>query len=263
MRRTLTLLVSVLTGALIAALVVVAVPAEGAPNGGGPGDPLLLSRVNQAGPMTVLKTNGGFRILAKDPKRPPLMIYSPDSMPPLDVSSTAKVENLNVDLLDGMDSTAFSPVTHSHDDRYYTETESDSRFVRNEDLVLPVAAYAGGDQFLTIPHDYIVVRSVTLTPPSGGTVIVNSVGSVSEDNAGEGVLCSITTGTTIDAAHVQLWSSGGLGGNDMSMFAGTRGFTVDGKSKFTANLVCVNGGLIEGSSTIRDSEMTAIFIPNP
>ena len=126
MRRTLTLLVSVLTGALIAALVVVAVPAEGAPNGGGPGDPLLLSRVNQAGPMTVLKTNGGFRILAKDPKRPPLMIYSPDSMPPLDVSSTAKVENLNVDLLDGMDSTAFSPVTHSHDDRYYTETETDA-----------------------------------------------------------------------------------------------------------------------------------------
>ena len=101
MRRTLTLLVSVLTGALIAALVVVAVPAEGAPNGGGPGDPLLLSRVNQAGPMTVLKTNGGFRILAKNPARPPLMIYSPDSMPPLDVSSTAKVANLNVDLLDG------------------------------------------------------------------------------------------------------------------------------------------------------------------
>jgi hypothetical protein len=103
MRRTLTLLVSALAAALVAAVVVVAVPAEGAPNGGGPGDPLLLSRVNQAGPMTVLKTNGGFRILAKNPARPPLMIYSPNSMPPLEVTSKAKVTNLNADLLDGSD----------------------------------------------------------------------------------------------------------------------------------------------------------------
>ena len=101
MRRALTLLTAGLAAALVAALIVVAVPAEGAPNGGGPGDPLLLSRVNQAGPMTVLKSNGGFRILAKNPKRPPLMVYTPDSMPPLDVSSSAKVENLNADLLDG------------------------------------------------------------------------------------------------------------------------------------------------------------------
>ena len=109
MRRALTPAVVGVSVALIAALVVVAVPADGASNGGGPGDPLLLSRVNQAGPMTVLKTNGGFRILAKNPKRPPLMVYTPDSMPPFDVSSTAKVQNLNVDLLDGLDSSAFSP----------------------------------------------------------------------------------------------------------------------------------------------------------
>jgi hypothetical protein len=53
--------------------------------------------------MTVLKTNGGFRILAKSPKRPPLMVITPDSMPPLQVSSQAKVANLNADLLDGLD----------------------------------------------------------------------------------------------------------------------------------------------------------------
>jgi hypothetical protein len=130
MRRTLTSLAAGLAAAVIAALVAVAVPAEGAPNGGGPGDPLLLSRVNQAGPMTVLKTNGGFRILAKNPKRPPLMVYSPDSMPPLDVSSQAKVANLNADLLDGMDSSAFSPAGHAHDGRYYTKAETEARYLR-------------------------------------------------------------------------------------------------------------------------------------
>ena len=150
MRRTLTLLTVGLASALIAALVVVAVPAEGAPNGGGPGDPLLLSRVNQAGPMTVLKSDGGFRILAKNPKRPPLMIYSPDSMPPLDVSSKAKVENLNVDLLDGLDSTAFLKDSHL------------------------VVAYVGGQQSRDVSSSHTIVRSVTLTPPIDGTVIVNS-----------------------------------------------------------------------------------------
>jgi hypothetical protein len=153
MRRTLTLLTAGLSAALIAALVVVAVPAEGAPNGGGPGDPLLLSRVNQAGPMTVLKTNGGFRILAKNPKRPPLMVYTPDSVPPLDVSSQAKVANLNVDLLDGLDASAFSRVVHAHDDRYYTETESNARFLQVTDA-----------SQLAVPSGAIMYFDATLCP---------------------------------------------------------------------------------------------------
>jgi hypothetical protein len=59
--------------------------------------------------MTVLKTNGAFMILAKNPKRLPLRAYTPDSMPPLDVSSTARVDNLNADLLDGMDCALRTP----------------------------------------------------------------------------------------------------------------------------------------------------------
>jgi hypothetical protein len=237
MRRLLSLLVSAFAGALIAALVVVAVPAEGAPNGGGPGDPLLLSRVNQAGPMTVLKTNGGFRILAKNPKRPPLMIYTPDSMPPLDVSSTAKVTNLNVDLLDGMDSTAF---------------------LRKTDLI---AAYAGGDQNLAVGFLDTVVRSVTLTPPSGGTVVVNSTVMVGERTAGHRAVCSITTGTQIDPTHQQEWDSSGEPGSTTQMSA-TRGFSVAGGVPFTANLVCHHsGGTGSEKTTFADSAMTAIFIP--
>ena len=79
--------------------------------------------------MTVLKTNGGFRINAKNPVRPPLGVWSPDTMPPLEVTSTARVDNFNADLLDGMDSSAFSAAGHGHDDRYFTETEADNRFL--------------------------------------------------------------------------------------------------------------------------------------
>jgi len=238
MRRLLALLTVGLAAALIAALVVVAVPAEGAPNGGGPGDPLLLSRVNQAGPMTVLKTNGGFRILAKNPVRPPLMIYTPDSMPPLDVSSTAKVNNLNADLLDGMDSTAF---------------------VRGTDLV---AAYAGGSQAETVTSTPEVVRSVSLTPGGDGTVIVNSTAAVSSLNAGDGVTCSITTGTELDSYHLQIWTSAGIVG-EWGQMAATRGFAVTGRGPFTAKLVCAHFGSLGPTSHVSNSALTAIFIPNP
>jgi len=239
MRRTLTLLTAGLAAALIAALVVVAVPAEGAPNGGGPGDPLLLSRVNQAGPMTVLKTNGGFRILAKNPARPPLMIYTPDSMPPLDVSSTAKVENLNVDMLDGLDSTAF---------------------VRGTDLV---AAYAGGEQTVEVDDLGGVVRSVSLTPPGAGTVIVHSTAHVLVDTAGDGVTCSIITGEIPDSSYGQVWSSTSTSGLREGQLAGTRGFTVTGRGPFTANLYCDISSGLSDEARIWNSALTAIFIPNP
>jgi hypothetical protein len=261
MRRTLTLLSLGLSATLIAVVVAVAIPAEGAPNGGGPGDPLLLSRVNQAGPMTVLKTNGGFRILAKNPKRPPLMIYTPDSMPPLDVSSTARVDNLNADLLDALDSTAFSPAGHTHDGRYYTEAESDARFVSASGLSLPMAAYAGGNQLLTIGSNDpdTIVRSVSLTPPADGTVIVSSTVNVFETKSYLALLCSITTGDVVDPRYHQIGGSDDYFNGGSWQYAGTRGFTVEGGASFTANLVCRDQG---GIYALQDSVLTAIFIPN-
>ena len=260
MRRALTPAVVGVSVALIAALVVVAVPADGASNGGGPGDPLLLSRVNQAGPMTVLKTNGGFRILAKNPKRPPLMVYTPDSMPPFDVSSTAKVQNLNVDLLDGLDSSAFSPAGHAHDGRYYTEAESDARFVRDSDLVMPVAAYSGGDDAVHVGSTDTVVKAVSLMAPAAGVVIVSSTTAVEEPTAYDLVACSITTGTAIDHTHRQDWESPGEPGYLWQM-SGTRGFPVAAGAAFTANLVCRHSGN-SPSTSFTDTVMTAIFIPN-
>lgn len=39
------------------------------------------------------------------------------------------IPGLNADYLDGQSGEAFAPVAHDHDDRYYTETESDGRFL--------------------------------------------------------------------------------------------------------------------------------------
>jgi hypothetical protein len=58
----------------------------------------------------------------------------PSGKAPLRVNSSAgKATNLNADKLDGQDSAAFAPSAHSHDDRYFTETESDGRFVNETD----------------------------------------------------------------------------------------------------------------------------------
>jgi hypothetical protein len=54
----------------------------------------------------------------------------PTGKAPLTVNSTAgKATNLNADRIDGKDSTEFSPTRHEHDSRYYTEPESNGRFV--------------------------------------------------------------------------------------------------------------------------------------
>ena len=172
------------SGAFVAGLVLIAIPAESAPNGGGTGDPLLRLRVNQAGPMTVLKTNGGFRILAKALKRPPLMVFTPDSTPPpLQVSSQAKADNLKADLLDGFDASAF---------------------VRGSELVA-APTEANGSEYVVAGVE-TVVASVSLTPPSPGTVLVWSSGTAEASVEGEGVDCSITTGTAVDD---DAWQGGG------------------------------------------------------
>jgi hypothetical protein len=121
-----------------------------------------------------------------------------------------------------------------------------------------VAAHAGGNQLEDVTSVDEVVRSVSLTAPSSGVVIVNSTATALESIEGEDVRCSITTGTIVDSAFLQLWSSPGPSGNAMQM-AGTRGFDV-AAGPFTANLVCDHVG---GSpdATILDSALTAIFIP--
>jgi hypothetical protein len=122
----------------------------------------------------------------------------------------------------------------------------------------PLAVHAGGDQALLADTTAAVVRSVSLTAPVAGTVIVNSTATAQEPDAGDRVLCSITTGTTLDFAFLQGWESPG-GSGELAQLAGTRGFDVTAGQALTVNLVCVHAGT-SGISIVSDSALTAIFV---
>jgi hypothetical protein len=122
----------------------------------------------------------------------------------------------------------------------------------------PLAVHAGGDQGELVTTTDEVVRSVSLTAPVAGVVVVNSTVAVSEPNAGDFVRCSITTGTTIDTTFLQYWRSPGAPGS-ITQLGGTRGFDVTAGELFTVNLVCDHFGT-SGSSNVEDSAMTAIFV---
>jgi hypothetical protein len=121
-----------------------------------------------------------------------------------------------------------------------------------------VAAHAGGNQVELVLAADVVVRSVTLTAPSAGVVVVNSTASAYQPTSSYHVFCSITTGTTMDYSFQQLWQSPGSPGPSAQL-AGTRGFNV-AAGPFTANLVCNQAGP-DGYLAISDSALTAIFIP--
>ena len=123
----------------------------------------------------------------------------------------------------------------------------------------PLAVHAGGEQFEGVTATDDVVRSVSLTAPVAGTVIVNSTATAQEATAGDFVRCSITTGITHDGAFAQFWESPGSNGS-IAQLAGTRGFDVTAGQTLTVNLVCAHGGSGSASSNIFDSALTAIFV---
>jgi hypothetical protein len=133
-----------------------------------------------------------------------------------------------------------------------------AEFVEGSQLL---AVHAGGNQSLVVSTD-TVVRQVDLTAPVAGTVIVTSTATGLEFDAGNQLGCSITTGTTLDHAFLQRWESGGSMSGALGQLAGTRGFDVTAGQTLTVNMVCARV-FPEGSSTIQDSALTAIFIPNP
>jgi hypothetical protein len=98
-----------------------------------------------------------------------------------------------------------------------------------------------------------LVRSINVTAPDAGTVIVNSGGNAFFGDPGSDVSCSITTGTTV--ASVNILVTGGV--NEGSSIATTRGFSVP-KGSTTFKLVCT---LLDGAATVNDAVLTAIFVP--
>lgn len=122
------------------------------------------------------------------------------------------------------------------------------------------AGFAAGDQDLPVPTTGVVVRSLVLSAPAPGKVVVTASGTFGAlSGSPEIVRCSLTTGETLDASHEMTYAEVSSAHDDIP-FALTRGFDV-AAGNFTVNLYCAQ----ETSYTVhvRDSSMTAQYFPVP
>ncbi|RYB92634.1 hypothetical protein EUA06_06750 [Nocardioides glacieisoli] len=154
---------------------------------------------------------------------------------------------------DAASQAAANTATDSKLTGYYKKAEIDAKLAP---FVNSVAANSGGDQLLTLGAIQ-TVRSVSLMPPSNGTVIVTSSAYVINTGAGASTArCSITPGTALDDPFFQRATIATPG--DTDVIAATRGFAVTKGTLLTVNLVCDS---ILGTSDLRDSNLSAIFAP--
>lgn len=115
--------------------------------------------------------------------------------------------------------------------------------------------FVGG--FMILPLDIgvdTVVRSIGVTVPRAGFVILNASGDFSFGANGL-VRCSLTTGTAIEGSD--RLQAGDLADAHSQGFGMTEGFVVPAGTT-TFNLVCRE---ITDSVTVNDSDLTAIYAP--
>ncbi len=140
---------------------------------------------------------------------------------------------------------------HTHDDRYYTETESDVG-IRGR------AASGGFSGGVTIGTDDVVVTSLTIDTPSAGRVVVDATFyAFSIETEQRQSVCSITAGMSHEPDFAMAAS---IEDNHTDAIAITRGFEVDASTaQRTYRLVC---NAFAGNYQIGNPSMTALFVPN-
>jgi hypothetical protein len=121
------------------------------------------------------------------------------------------------------------------------------------------AGFASGDQDLQLATTGVVVRTLNLTTPSAGRLLVVASGTINGNESLVTVRCSLTPGQAIDPAHEMTFSevSSPL---PAIPFALTRAFNVPG-GPVGVNLFCAKDSDVDTS--VIDSSMTAQFIPVP
>jgi hypothetical protein len=108
-----------------------------------------------------------------------------------------------------------------------------------------------------VPADAIV-SGVSMSLPSAGQVIVTASAQISGNGNAATIRCSLTEQAILESGSTYSteFETGGITRDNVAI---TRGFSVDGSSVFTANLVC--DGFI-GSAVIEAIDITAIYVPN-
>jgi hypothetical protein len=123
-------------------------------------------------------------------------------------------------------------------------------------LGAPRVASSSGDQDAPIGFSDGTYRTVTLTVPSAGRVMVTTSGYFDlTANTVDSARCSITAGNSIDYGHLII-ALDGTASASFVPFSSTRVFDVTAGS-FTARLVCNQAS---GSPRLGDSTLTALFI---
>lgn len=141
-----------------------------------------------------------------------------------------------------------------------TTTNVADASITNADLLDgPRVAFASGDQLIVLTSADTVVRSVSITAPSAGRVLVNASGYFRLTAAGADDIarCSITTGIVIDGTHLIIVDEATAVDLFLQPFAATRGFNVTAGSSTTFNLVCDEGA---GDVEVADTSITALFV---
>ena len=125
-------------------------------------------------------------------------------------------------------------------------------------LDAPRAQFKGGGQFFPLTSTAAVVRSINITAPTAGTLIVNASGyfSFPDTSILDAARCSITTGTAVDLSHLIAFGENTANAMSNVPFGATRGFSVP-KGTHTINLVCEEAF---GDTAIGGSQVTAIFV---
>ena len=121
----------------------------------------------------------------------------------------------------------------------------------------PRAGFSSGDQAVTLTSTDSIVRSVTITAPVGGKVLVNASGYVWASAAAAFIArCSITTGATVESSHFIYINNTSAVVAASDAFGAARGFNVSAGA-FTVNLVC---DVFSGNAIVSDTGLTALFV---
>ena len=125
-------------------------------------------------------------------------------------------------------------------------------------LDAPRAQFAGGGQPRPLTPTAAVVRSINITAPTAGTLIVSASGyfAFPDTSTLDAARCSITTGTAVDFSHLIVFAENTANGMSHVPFGATRGFSVPAGTH-TINLVCEEAF---GDTAIGGTEVTAMFV---
>jgi hypothetical protein len=125
----------------------------------------------------------------------------------------------------------------------------------------PRIVFSGGDQDVALTSANSTLRTVAITAPAPGRVIVNASGyfRFADAAAVDVGRCSITTGTAVDFSQLIIAGETAAGAMNFVPFAGTRGFSVAAGTT-TFRLVCNE---FSGNVSAVDTSLTAVFVTTP